>query len=321
MRIVRGVALIILLLAIVATLLWARYARRTRVAEPALSGKLFEEVLTSGDRARRFSYYVPARVAAHPALVLVFHASDGNGSTARSAFGFEFDRLADAHGFIVAYPDGYERHWNDCRRAAPYAANRLDIDDVGFARALVDRFATIDRGRVFATGISNGGQMALRLALEAPDLVRAAAPMNTSLPTNQNMDCKPSGKPVSVLFMNGSADPMNPFEGGDTALYGIWGNRGSVLSTADTIAYWTNLAGYRSPPQIDTLPDRDPRDGSTVERSRWHEPGRKEILLYVIRGGGHTVPHPVGRFPRFLGTTNADIAAAQEIWAFFEQAP
>jgi polyhydroxybutyrate depolymerase len=69
-------------------------------------------------------------------------------------------------------------------------------------RALVERLVTgygIDRGRVFATGISNGGQLALRLALEAPDLVRAVAPVLASLPTTENMDCTPSGRSVSVV--------------------------------------------------------------------------------------------------------------------------
>jgi hypothetical protein len=33
------------------------------------------------------------------------------------------------------------------------------------------------------------------------------------------------------------------------------------------------------------------------------------------------VPHPVARIPRLLGRTNADITAAEEIWAFFGAAP
>ena len=48
---------------------------------------------------------------------------------------------------------------------------------------------------MFATGISNGGQMALRLALEAPELVRAVAPVAASLPAERNLDCKPPGAP------------------------------------------------------------------------------------------------------------------------------
>jgi polyhydroxybutyrate depolymerase len=117
-RIARTLGLAALLIATVATLLWARHGRSRWAPEPQLSGRVVEETLQSGGRTRRFSYYVPARVAERPALVLVLHASEGDGSLARIAFGFEFDRLADRHGFIHVYPDGYERHWNDCRKAA-----------------------------------------------------------------------------------------------------------------------------------------------------------------------------------------------------------
>ena len=205
--------------------------------------------LEHGGRTRTWHAYLPARRAAAPALVFVLHGSGGDFAQARGGYGYDFDVLAEAEDLIPIYPDGFELHWNDCRKAGPYAANTLDVDDVGFFRALVEKFAAehgADRTRVFATGISNGGQMALRLALEAPDLVRAVAPVAASLPAESNMDCKPAGRPVSVLIMNGSADPMNPYAGGDVALYGLLGNRGAVLSSDDSIDYFRDIAGYES---------------------------------------------------------------------------
>jgi polyhydroxybutyrate depolymerase len=324
MKWIRRILLATLALLAIAGVVWARYLRMTRVPEPALSAKLSRATLAWDGRDRSFSSYVPAQTEEHPALLLALHGSDGNGDQARETFGYEFDRLADEHGFIAVYPDGVEGHWNDCRKAAPYAAKKLAIDDVGYLGALVARFVQengVDPQRVFVTGISNGGQMALRLALEAPTLVRGVAPVIASLPTDENMDCKPSGRPVSILLMNGTADPMNPYEGGTVALYGIWGNRGTVRSTKDTIGYWAALAGYTTPPEITLLPDQDRSDGSTVERRRWHGLGRRDVALDTIRGGGHTVPHPRVRLPRILGPTNGDIVAAREIWSFFEAAP
>jgi polyhydroxybutyrate depolymerase len=142
-----------------------------------------------------------------------------------------------------------------------------------------------------------------------------------AMPTEDNLDCKPSGAPVSVLIMNGTADPVNPYGGGNLALYGVLGDRGKVLPTVDSAVYFAALVGYRGEPARDPLPDRDATDGSTVERARWSEPGKKPVVLYTIRGGGHTVPNPVVRFPRLLGRTNAGITAADEIWAFFAAAP
>ena len=174
--------------------------RFRRAPEPTLPGSLVAGSLDHGGRTRTWHAYLPAQRAAAPALVFVLHGSNGDWIQARTGYAYDFDALAETEGFIPIYPDGFEGHWNDCRKAGPYAANALDIDDVGFLRALVEKFAAehgVDRRRVFATGISNGGQMALRLALEAPELVRAVAPVAASLPAANNLDCKPAGRPVS----------------------------------------------------------------------------------------------------------------------------
>jgi polyhydroxybutyrate depolymerase len=309
----------------VALVLFAAWGLRFhRVPEPALPGALVAGSLEHGGRTRTWHAYLPAAHAPSPALVFVLHGSGGDFAQARAGYGYDFDALAETEGFIPIYANGFEGHWNDCRKAGPYAANALDVDDVGFFRALVERFAAehgADRTRVFATGISNGGQMALRLALEAPELVRAVAPVAASLPAERNMDCKPAGRPVSVLIMNGTADPMNPFAGGDVALYGLLGNRGAVLSSAESIDYFRDIAGYDAAAERLTLPDAAPDDGTTVEVTRWRAPGRKSVALYAIRNGGHNAPHPELEIPRLLGPTNHDISAAREVWRFFAEAP
>jgi polyhydroxybutyrate depolymerase len=295
-----------------------------RAPEPTLPGALVAGALEHEGRTRTWHAYLPAASASSPALVLVLHGSGGDGAQARGGYGYEFDVLAEREGFVPIYPDGFEKHWNDCRKAGPYAANALDVDDVGFLRALVARFAAeqgADRTRVFATGISNGGQMALRLALEAPDLVRAVAPVVASLPAERNMDCRPAGRPVAVLLMNGTQDPMNPWAGGDVALYGLLGNRGAVLSAEDSIDYFRDIAGHTGDPEVTRLPDRDPGDGSQVEVRRWAAPGRKPVALYAVLNGGHNAPHPRLELPRVLGPTNHDIRAAEEIWRFFAASP
>jgi polyhydroxybutyrate depolymerase len=319
-RIALAAGLLVLALAAVA----AFGLRFRRVPEPALPGVLAAGSLEHDGRTRTWRAYLPAQRAASPALVLVLHASVGDAAQARAGYGYDFDLLAETEGFIAVYPEGVEEHWNDCRKEAPYAANTLDVDDVGFVRALVDRFARehgADRARVFATGVSNGGQFALRLALEAPDLVRAVAPVAASLPAERNMDCRPAGRPVSVLIMNGTADPMNPFDGGDVALYGLLGNRGAVLSSAESADYFRDLAGHDGAAERSVLPDLAPDDGSTVEVTRWQAPGRKTVALYAIRNGGHSAPHPELTLPRLLGPSNHDIHAAHEIWRFFAAAP
>jgi polyhydroxybutyrate depolymerase len=287
---------------------------------PALSGELRRAMLRAGERERTFAVYVPAALAPRPALVLALHASMGDGEQMREGTFYRFDELADRDGFAVAYPDGFEEHWNDCRRVAPYRANTLDVDDVGFLRALVARLEQelgVDPDRVFATGLSNGGQMAYRLALEAPDLVAAVAPVAAGLPDAENLDCSPAGRAVAILIVNGTMDPMNPFAGGRVALYGLWGDRGTVLSSDASAAWWAALAGHAAPPARRRFPDLRKDDASWAELVTWSDGPGPEVAHLVLHGGGHSFPHPRWRYPRFLGATNHDVDAASEIWDFF----
>lgn len=300
---------------------WA--LRITTMPEPDLPGTVRQASLEWESRQRTYRYYRPRSPAPSPPIVFVLHGSMGDGEQIRGMTGYEFDRLADRYGFLAVYPDGFERHWNGCRKQGPYAANELDVDDVGFLRAIateLEKREGADPARVFATGFSNGGHMAIRLALEAPDFVRAVAPIAASLPTDENLGCTPSDAAVPILLINGTEDPMNPYGGGTVALYGVWGNRGTVRSSLDTARVFARNAGYTRDPEVIPLPDRRRDDGSFILHHRWVAPEMPEVGLYAVVGGGHTIPHPVARLPRLLGRTNADVDAADEIWAFFARA-
>jgi len=290
----------------------------------ALAGKIEHGALEHGGRMRTWIAYLPAKAATHPGLVIALHSSMGTGEKAREAYGYDFDRLADQHEFIAAYPQGYEGHWNDCKLMGPYSAKRENIDDVGFLRALVDRLVrdhNVDRDHVYVTGISNGGSMTLCLAFEAPEFARAYAAVVASVPAPENMAVTPKNRAVSMLLMNGTNDPINPWHGGDVVLWPVLKNRGPVLSAQASIGYFLKLADLEGVPQVTRFPDRDPSDGSTVERSLWSAPGKRSVALYAIQGGGHSAPHPAMHGWRLLGNSNRDISAANEIWRFFRSAP
>lgn len=206
-RLLVGSALVVALLVVLGWWL----VRVTAVPEPELPGVLEQERLTWEDRERTYELYRPSAVADQPGVVFVLHGSMGDGAGARAMMAYEVDRLAEENGFLAVYPDGFDSHWNGCRAKGPYKANELNVDDVGFLRAIVDRLVEsdgVDRSRVFATGVSNGGHMSIRLALEAPDFVRAVAPIAAALPSGDNLDCTPSGEPAAVLLINGTEDPM-----------------------------------------------------------------------------------------------------------------
>jgi polyhydroxybutyrate depolymerase len=177
----------------------------------------------------------------------------------------------------------------------------------------------IDAEEVFVAGLSNGGHMALRLALEAPDFVAGVAAIAASLPAASNSECTPSGKAVPVLLLNGDADPISPYEGGEIWSLGSFNRRGAVQSAVATAGYFSKLAGFEEPPFEHRYPDNDPADGTVASRMVWSAGDRPEVDLITIHGGGHTIPHPVKAMPRILGRTSHDVPAADEIWRFFRR--
>lgn len=312
---------ILVLAAVVAIgALWAWGLRTPDYPLPALAGEYLAGELESGGLVRRYGWYRPPGLAAPAPVVLILHGSAATGDRMRSATGRAFDALADREGFIAVYPDGVEGHWNDCRRVGDYAAKTLAVDDTAFLEAVVDhigRQVPVDHGRVFAFGLSNGGQMALRLALEAPDFVAGVTAVAASVPAAGNQGCAPGRGPVAVLLINGTGDPINPWDGGRVTLLGAFGDRGEVLSAADSLEHFRRLGGHRGEPFQHRYPDLDAADGTVATRQVWSGEGLPEVALITIHDGGHTIPHPVKTFPRILGRTSHDLSAAEEAWRFF----
>jgi polyhydroxybutyrate depolymerase len=314
-RVLIGICLF--LVALGAALAYFLYAPAPNV--PSLTATIQRDSIRVGELQRSFAFYVPARLAPNPPLLIALHGSMGNPRQMRRASAYRFEQLADERGFIVVYPQGYEGYWNDCRKKGSFSAKQLNIDDVRFMRALVTHFASAhgaDTSRVFATGLSNGGHFAYRLALEASDLVRAVAIVAANLPTDDNSLCTPLGGAVSVMIVNGTDDPINPFAGGRVTLFGF-GDRGTVRSARASAEYFARRNGITGTP----IAERIPQGASTstwAERERWSS-GDCEVALYTIHGGGHVMPQPIVRAQRLLGRTHQALDAPAEIWRFLQQ--
>jgi polyhydroxybutyrate depolymerase len=168
--------------------------------------------------ARPYGLHVPAGWdRSQPApLVIFFH---GYGSTGQgSSRGFGLDAASDAHGFVLATPDGTidtqgHRFWNATNACCNF--ENVDVDDVAYAAWLIDDVTAklpIDGKRVYVAGHSNGGFMALRLACDLAPRVAAAVSL-AGAAWSDPARCNPS-EPVSVLQIHGSADQIVHFEGG-----------------------------------------------------------------------------------------------------------
>ena len=156
-------------------------------------------------------------------------------------------------------------------------------------------------------GYSNGGHMAFRLALEAPELLAGVAAVAANLPAPENMDCHASGRPIPVLMINGTEDPINPYQGGDVTIFGH-GNRGRVLSTAESAAWFAQLDGAAPAITAEHLPSTAPTDPGWAERALWKSPSGMEVSLFTIHGGGHTLPQAQISYPAQLGNSGPGVA-------------
>ena len=319
-------ALVVLTLAGAVLLSW--WGLRTPAfPQPPVTGKLEQRRFEFGGVSRSFLVYIPLRLADPAPVMLVLHSAASSAERMRSDTAWAFEELADREGAVIVYPQGFEGAWNDCRASDSKAAKQRSADDVGFLRAVVARLdgdpalggKRIATDAVFATGLSNGGQMALRLALEAPDFVAGVAAIAASLPAADNLSCRMSGKAVPVLLIHGDADPVSPYEGGETWSLRPFNRRDAVRPTLATADYFRTLAGSGSPPFEHRYPDADPADGTVASRRVWSEGDRPEVDLITIHGGGHTIPHPLKSMPRILGRTSHDVPAAEEIWRFFSR--
>jgi polyhydroxybutyrate depolymerase len=238
-------------------------------------------------------------------LVFVLHGSGGNGTQMRGRTK-TLEAVAPTENILLVYPDGYKKYWNECRKTANSAANFENINENAFFGSMIVYFKEryqINEKQVFAVGTSGGGHMAYKLALTMPERFRAITALIANLPDTNNIDCTEKKMALPVMIVNGTADKVNPYEGGEVITNNI--SLGLVRSTDRTFAYWSSLAGYKGKPQMQNLPDTDPKDGKTIEKYTFKKKREPEVTLLKVINGKHDYPN--------------DIDVHLEAWEFFKR--
>jgi polyhydroxybutyrate depolymerase len=241
-------------------------------------------------------------------LVLMFHGGGGSAKQLEEDSS-GMNEVADREGFVTVYPDGTGtiQTWN--AGACCGAADRKDVDDVGFVRDLLEELKNtlcLDERAIFASGMSNGAMFSHRLACELSGSLAAIAAVAG---TNVSDSCVPS-EPVAVLQIHGTDDGHVPFEGG----VGCGPADGSFTSVPDTIQAWGESNGC----DMQSDASFSAGDGSCESYRNCERGG--ETTLCTIEGGGHSWPggEPnVNLVDCLDGEQSSTFPASEVIWDFF----
>ncbi|MBF0476058.1 MAG: hypothetical protein HQK59_09535, partial [Deltaproteobacteria bacterium] len=160
---------------------------------------------------------------------------------------------ADQEKFLAVFPEGSRPNplirarfmgnpqtWNDGSNRSNVGATQRKVDDVGFVNALIDDLISrfrVDEHRIYATGFSNGASMVFRLGRELSRRLAAIAPVAGSDWMMQTM----VARPISLLYITGDADPLNPINGGDMLLG--WRVIGYKKPVREQIQRWVTMLG------------------------------------------------------------------------------
>lgn len=263
-------------------------------------------IVSSGEK-REYILHVPRSYDRSKAAPLVISLHGAGGWPAQQLEVSGWNAVADREGFIVVYPAG-------AQRAGPrvwHVEKSGDLEkDVRFISQLIDKIEgdyNVDRDRIYANGLSNGGGMSFVLSCTISDRI-AAVGLVAAARTLPWRWCSDS-TPVPMIAFHGTADPVVPYNGGTSLTTPGW------PSVPIFTANWARRNRCADEPAETAMaPDITRREYRACA-------GDATVVLYTVRGGGHTWPGG-GPLPEWLvGPTNREIDATRLMWSFFRAHP
>lgn len=287
---------------------------------PVNAATIHTHTIKADDKSRTYTVYVPSNYNDKKPVpvVVMLHGAGGTGAGIIQETGW--DKKAEQEGFLAVFPNAMRinqeadssfltnpQMWND-------GSNRdqgllSHADDVKFISLMLDRLEqtyAIDSKAIFITGFSSGASMVFRIANELSNRITAIAPVSghywplASPPQNLTM--------IPTILIIGTADPLNPFDGGIISL--PWGSFEQPPFMC-TIEDWAKRNGY---PKL----KRSDRPGVTILRAVTDN--IDYFRVYIVEGLGHMWPGGEALFPEnFIGKDPGTLQATEEIWQYFSE--
>lgn len=273
--------------------------------------------------ARTFVVHVPPGFDGKSKLpvVIMLHGAGGSGADAIAQTGW--GAKSDREGFIAVFPDGTPpraalaaqfltnpRLWNDGSGRGATGVEK--VDDLGFISAMIDyleaRYAA-DPARIYCTGFSNGASMTFSVGLNLSNRIAAIAPVSGHLWYRE----KQLTYPVSLLFIIGRDDPLNPIDGGNVKI--PWRRTQDRPPVEDSLKEWERMLGCG--PEVQTA-----RGNRVLEITYDRCVKGGEVEYYAVRGLGHVWPGGLNQLPKkWVGKPSDNLNATDVIWEFFKTHP
>ncbi|HRI00022.1 MAG TPA: PHB depolymerase family esterase [Saprospiraceae bacterium] len=265
-----------------------------------ITGKIVHDGLN-----RDYRLYIPKNFHSNKSYPLIVNLHGFTSNAQQQEIYGDFRSIADTAGFLIVHPNGTttsplnQSFWN-------VGFFPSTVDDVGFINKLIDSLSLsypIDKNRIYATGMSNGGFMSYKLACES-DKFAAIASVTGSMVAAEKLLCKRKS-PIPVMEIHGTADGIVPYTGTQ-----------QFLSIDEVLNFWKEINKTESGAQVIKILDISSSDGATAEHIIFHaKDSYAPVEHFKINNGGHTWPGAVIN----VGTTCQDISASLEIWKFFSR--
>ena len=227
-------------------------------------------------------------------LLFVLHGYTGSAPSIRDYSGF--DQIADQERFIIVYVQGTTDQFGNTGWNVNLLSSFLDVDDVGFIKALIKYFKAnynVDNNKIFSSGMSLGGFMSYRLACEL-DQINSIGSVTGSMAVYYQ--CNPPKK-TGIIHLHGINDSVVLYNGATWSF--------SAKATHD---FWKNHNECNSQNEI-TMPDFN-GDGEYTTRLISYDCNEdKRVELYSLEGEGHTW---------WKQEWGHDINTSELLWQFFK---